>query len=50
MVATSAAYGEAECGFGDDIDLVVGEADLFIEGVDGSEAVEDHAILCGADF
>ena len=49
VVATRAGDGEAEKGFGDDVDLVVGETHFFLERVDGGEAVEDHAEVADAE-
>ena len=43
VVAAGAGDGEALEGFGDDVDLVVGPFDAVFEGVDGLEAVFDHA-------
>jgi hypothetical protein len=49
VMAAGAGDGEAEEGFGDDVDLVIGEGDLFGVGVDDAEAVGDEAELGGGD-
>ena len=43
IMAAGAGDGETEEGFCYDIDLVIGEADEFVEGIGGSEPVVDHA-------
>ena len=49
VVTAGTGDGEALEGFGDGVDLVVGEGDHFVQGIDGREAVEDHAELADAD-
>ena len=49
VVAAGAGDRHPQERLGDDVDLVLGEADLFVEGVGGAEAVQDEAVLGDAD-
>ena len=49
VVAAGAGDGHPQERLGDDVDLVLGEADLLVQGVGGAETVQDEAVLGDAD-
>ena len=49
VVAAGAGDRQAEEAFGEDVDLVVGEGRLFVEGVGRGEAVRHHPVMGGAE-